>query len=59
MKLDSTIIWKYIDGEDTIIFEFNNSELDTKDLFFRWVNFMNAIGYNLNKVEMENMWNGE
>jgi len=33
--------------------------MDTQEMFFKWVDFMNAIGYNLNKAEMESMWSGE
>lgn len=52
------MIWKYASPHNTITFEFSSDCMDAQEMFMNWVAFMNAIGYNLDKVEMENMWNG-
>ena len=44
---------------DTVSFQFDAFQMDAQEMFIKWVDFMNAIGYNLDKVEMEKMWNGE
>ena len=52
-------IWRYETPHNTITFEFLSDGMDEKEMFMNWVAFMNAVGYNLDKVEMENMWNSE
>ena len=44
---------------DIVVFQFDAFQMDTQEMFMKWVDFMNAIGYNLDKAEMESMWNGE
>ena len=44
---------------DKVTFEFDNDCMRSFEVFMRWVRFMNAIGYELDPVEMEAMWNGE
>lgn len=53
------ITWKHEVGNDTVIFQFDMEGETVEDMFFRWVDFMNAIGYSVNKDEMYEMWNGE
>ena len=48
------------DYDDSMVtFVFDAFQMDTQEMFMKWVEFMNAIGYNLDKAEMESMWNGE
>jgi hypothetical protein len=56
---DHVVTWKYECGKDTVTFQFEMEGESLEDMFFRWVDFMNAIGYTLNKTEMHEMWNGE
>ena len=56
---DQIVTWKYECGKDTVTFQFDMDGETPEDMFFRWVEFMNAVGYNLNKTEMYEMWNGE
>jgi hypothetical protein len=57
---DKNTIWVHEDeGGDTVIFAFDTFQMDHQEMFMKWVDFMNAIGYTLDKVEMERMWNGE
>ena len=49
-------IFKHDDGYSVTTFDINTEQADAKDMFMHWVRFMNAIGYNLNPVEMEDMW---
>jgi len=51
-------VWKHETPHNIITFEFLSDGMDAQEMFMNWVAFMNAIGYNLNKVEMEEMWNG-
>jgi hypothetical protein len=53
------VTWKYELGFDTIIFQFDMEGETVEDMFIRWVHFMNAVGYTLNKTEMYEMWYGE
>lgn len=50
----------HIDGfaGDRITYEFDNDCMHVREVFMRWVRFMNAAGYNLDQAEMEDMWNG-
>lgn len=52
-------LWKHKTPHNIITFEFLSDGMSAQEMFMSWVAFMNAIGYNLNKVEMEEMWNGE
>jgi len=56
---DQIVTWKYECGKDTVTFQFEMSEADQEEMFMRWVDFMNAVGYTLNSTEMYEMWNGE
>lgn len=47
------------DFGDRVIFEFDSFELTTDQMFQKWVEFMNAIGYVLDPVKMEKMWMGD
>ena len=55
---DTFITWKYQSGDDVVTFEFNNTDMDMQQMFFKWVDFMNAIGYPLDRDEMHDMWHG-
>lgn len=44
---------------DKVTVEFDNHGMPISEVFRRWMHFMNAIGYNLDKAEMEEMWRGE
>ncbi len=57
--MNQTITWKYEHVDEKITFEFDMDGVSHKEMFMKWVDFMNAIGYTLDKVEMEAMWNGE
>lgn len=39
--------------------KFDNQDMTPFEVFMVWIHFMNAIGYNLDKAEMEEMWRGE
>jgi len=57
------VTWKYeyckdTVTKDTVTFQFDLDGQTPEDMFFRWVEFMNAIGYSLNNTEMFEMWNG-
>lgn len=52
------VIWKYEFGKDTVTFQFGMEGETVEDMFFRWVDFMNAIGYSVDKSEMYDMWHG-
>jgi len=57
---DKNTIWMHEDDDGTaIVFAFDTVQMDHQEMFMKWVEFMNAIGYNLDKAEMESMWNGE
>lgn len=58
-KEEQKIIWSYQHGDEKIVFEFNMDEMTHKEMFMQWVKFMNAVGYTLDSIEMEKMWNGE
>jgi len=45
-------------GTGTVTHVFDATEMDTTDMFMRWVQFMNGVGYVLDPVEMEKVWNG-
>jgi len=53
------VTWKYEYGKDTVTFQFDMEGKTPEDMFFNWVDFMNAIGYSLNNSEMFKMWHGE
>jgi hypothetical protein len=56
----SKVTWKYQqDNGDTVVFEFERYGVSTDEMFQKWVEFMNAIGYVLDPVEMEQMWMGD
>lgn len=55
---EQLVTWKYECGKDTVTFQFDMEGETVKDMFFRWVQFMNAIGYSLNHTEMFDMWHG-
>lgn len=44
---------------DKVIFEFDTDGMGVEEVFFRWVRFMNAAGYELDPAEMQKMWKGE
>lgn len=47
------------DSDDSMVtFVFDAFEMDHQEMFMKWVQFMNAIGYVLDQREMEDMWNG-
>ena len=50
---------KFSYDDDAVVFKFDCIEMTTQEMFMKWVQFMNAIGYVLDPVEMERMWNGE
>lgn len=58
MFIDSFITWEYRVGEDVVTFRFDNTDMDVQEMFFKWVSFMNAIGYSLDRDEMFDMWHG-
>jgi len=53
------VTWSYQHDDEKITFEFNMDEMTHKEMFMMWVKFMNAVGYTLDSIEMEKMWNGE
>lgn len=53
------VIWTYDNETDVVTFEFDSCERDTKEMFMKWVCFMNAIGYILDPIDMEKMWDSE
>ena len=53
------VFWKYETDSEVVMLEFDMSEMDTKEMFLKWVSFMNAVGYVLDPAEMESMWSGE
>lgn len=57
--LEQRITWTYRFGDEKVIFKFNMDDMNQKEMFMMWVKFMNAVGYTLDAVEMEDMWNGE
>ena len=44
------------DDDCSVTFEFDAYEMSEQEMFMMWVRFMNAIGYVLDAVEMEEMW---
>lgn len=56
---EQKITWSYQHGDEKIIFEFHMDGMNHKEMFMLWVKFMNAVGYTLDPIEMESMWNGE
>ena len=56
---DQNVTFKYEYGSNTTEMKFCIDEVPTSEMFMQWVKFMNAIGYVLDPVEMEDMWNGE
>ena len=56
---EQKVTWSYQHGDEKIVFEFNMNEMTHKEMFMMWVKFMNAVGYTLDSIEMEKMWNGE
>ena len=57
--MEQKVTWGYESEHVKVQFEFDSSELDTKEVFMRWVQWMNSIGYILDAPEMEAMWSGE
>ena len=55
---DSIMTWKSQSGQDVVSFEFNSTDMDVQQMFFKWVDFMNAVGYSLDRDEMFDMWHG-
>ena len=53
------VIWTYDNETDVVTFEFDSCERDAKEMFMKWVCFMNAIGYILDPEDMEKRWSGE
>ena len=42
----------------TVTHVFDATDMDTTEMFMRWVHFMNGVGYVLDPVEMEEVWDG-
>lgn len=57
--VEQRITWTYRFGDEKVIFKFNMDSMTHKEVFMKWVDFMNAIGYTVDPAEMEAMWNGE
>ena len=57
MNEEQRVTMTYKSGETDISFGFNVDEKTHFEVFMNWVRFMNAIGYVLDPVEMERMWN--
>jgi hypothetical protein len=57
--IEQRITWTYRFGDEKVIFKFNMDNMTHKEVFMKWVGFMNAIGYTVDPAEMEAMWNGE
>ena len=55
----SKVTWTYETNHGKVTFDFDSTEMNVKEMFLKWVDFMCAIGYNLDRAEMESMWNGE
>ena len=55
----SKVTMTYKSNLDMVTVEFDSTEMNGKEMFLKWVGFMSAIGYNLDRAEMESMWNGE
>jgi len=58
-EMTQRVFWKYETDSETVMFEFDMYQMDHKEMFLKWVSFMNAVGYVLDPAEMEKMWNGE
>ena len=58
-EMEQRVFWKYETDSEVVMFEFDMYQMNHKEMFMKWVSFMNAIGYVLDTVEMEKMWNGE
>jgi hypothetical protein len=56
---EQKVTWSYQHDDEKITFKFNMDEMTHKEMFMMWVKFMNAVGYTLDSIEMEKMWNGE
>lgn len=54
--MEQKMTWKYETDDLTVEFELDSSE-SAGEIFLKWVRFMNAAGFILDPVEMENMWN--
>ena len=57
--VEQRITWTYRFGDEKVIFKFSMDAMTHKEVFMKWVDFMNAIGYAVDRAEMEAMWNGE
>ena len=57
--IEQRITWTYRFGDEKVIFKFSMDAMTHKEVFMKWVDFMNAIGYTVDPAEMESMWNGE
>lgn len=59
MESNQKVVWEYDSGGDVVVFEFDMLQRDTKEMFMKWVCFMNAVGYVLDPIDMEKMWDSE
>lgn len=59
MESNQKVVWEYDSGGDVVVFEFDMLQMDTKEMFMKWVCFMNAVGYVLDPIDMEKMWDSE
>lgn len=57
-EFEQKVVWTHTTHEGKVEFVFEGYQMSTAEFFHKWVQFMNAIGYVLDPVEMENMWNG-
>jgi len=57
--VEQRITWTYQYADEKVIFKFSMDAMTHKEVFMKWVDFMNAIGYTVDRAEMEAMWNGE
>ena len=58
-EMEKRVFWKYETDSELVMFEFDMYQMGYKEMFLKWVSFMNAVGYVLDPVEMEKMWGGE
>ena len=56
-EMTQRVLWMYETESEIVKFEFDMHQMDTKEMFMKWVAFMNAVGYVLDSVELEKMWN--
>ena len=58
-EYNQKVTWKYESDYGDVVFDFSVCEMNAQELFMKWVQFCNAIGYVLDAREMESLWNGE